>query len=159
MAGKAERNRAGARRLYGRRVALRDGQGCVSRAGFSLHLVNSARGPRESHRRAGARDRWPTCPFFTPIFPFNFFVLIFLPVMSKTRQWLCNGVGAGQPSRLRQADLVAPQILSVSQRQSCQGWRVILPMVFVGYRLRESQYRAFPYPDTSIAPRAVPFRS
>jgi hypothetical protein len=29
MAGKAERSSTGARRLYGRRVALRDGQGCV----------------------------------------------------------------------------------------------------------------------------------
>jgi hypothetical protein len=44
-----------------------------------LHTAN-IRGRRESHRRAGARDRWPTCPFLAPIVPFNFFVLIFSAV-------------------------------------------------------------------------------
>jgi len=54
--------------------------------------------------------------------------------MSKTRQRLCDGVWAGQPSRLRQAGQVAPQILSESQRQPCQEWRVIPLMAFANWR-------------------------
>ena len=48
----------------------------------------------------------------------------FSPWMSKTRRRLRDGVGAGQLPRIRQADLVAPEILLVSLRQPCQGWSV-----------------------------------
>lgn len=44
--------------------------------------------------------------------------------MSKTSQRLCDRVGAGQLPKVRQCDLVAPEILLVSLRQPCQGWSV-----------------------------------
>jgi hypothetical protein len=63
--GQAERSRTGARRRS---------QADLCASGLdSRFIVNPARGPRESHRRAGAWDCWPTCPFFAPIFRSNFF--------------------------------------------------------------------------------------
>src|ERR1035437_1160826 len=78
--------------------------------------------------------------------------------MSKIRQSLCDGVGTGQLPKVRQADLVAPQILSVSQRQSCQGWRVI-PLIALADRQPaavSSRTRALGVPSPGVHRHAVP---
>jgi hypothetical protein len=68
----------------------------------------------------------------------------FLPVNEQNPSEALRWGGGRTTSESPQADLVAPQILSVSQRQTCQGWRVIPLMALPDQRSgRRNQ------PDTS----------
>ena len=60
---------------------------------------------------------------------------------SKAFRW---GVGAGQLPKVRQADLVAPEILLVSLRQPCQGWSVTPLMAFANWRSVAESSRTLP---------------
>ena len=121
------------------------------RVGFTLHCqpCRRARGKPTEYRTQ--RDRWPPCPFFCADFYLQFFRSnFFCPRMSKTRQRLCDGAGAGQLPKVRQADLVTPQILSLS-RQPCQGWSVILLIALADGRSAAGANQTPPLPPGTLS--------
>jgi hypothetical protein len=77
----SRRNSLGPSPLYTARVTR--SQAALRASGLDSRFTSDrASGSRESHRRAGARDRLPTCPSLRR-FSLQFFVLLFLPVKEQ----------------------------------------------------------------------------